>query len=254
MAQRLWADVAAAVVSSFAVSPIITIVDRSIVLTANGQATLGASVTAGFKSMVSSPARFVMGREFLWVWGLYGATFCIANFIATACDEMKANSAMPKFVGTTVVNMPSCIAKDAAFARMFGAGARLGAVPALSYALFTVRDCITIAAGFTMPEGISEQMQAKTGWAKDVTDNMAQLMCPGMMQFVTTPLHLLGLDLYNNPSAALGARRAQLAKHYTSSVALRFGRVGAAFGIGGVANRVVRDALQPARLVAASAT
>jgi energy-converting hydrogenase Eha subunit H len=67
------------------------------------------------------------------------------------CLSIKAAG---KFAATTGANMTGSIFKDAAFARLFGAAAVAGVagaaaavpvVPAASYALFAVRDCLTIS-------------------------------------------------------------------------------------------------------------
>lgn len=58
--------------------------------------------------------------DFVWIWGLYTATYIAANGIDTVCNYNKVDSTYPKFVGTTAVNMPFCVLKDRAFTRMFG--------------------------------------------------------------------------------------------------------------------------------------
>jgi hypothetical protein len=42
--------------------------------------------------------------------------------------------------------------------------------------------------------------QEMTSLSKGSADIIAQLFCPAAVQFLSTPLHLLGLDLYNNPA------------------------------------------------------
>ena len=58
---------------------------------------------------------------------------------------------MYRYTAVTATNMGGSILKDAAFARLFGAAVAASAaapvVPAASYALFAVRDCLTIGGG-----------------------------------------------------------------------------------------------------------
>lgn len=65
---------------------------------------------------------------------------------------------------------------------------------------------------------------------------IAQLSSPVLVQTVATPLHLLGLDLYNRPGIEMGERLRHLKKIYTHSTLLRMLRFLPAFGIGGVVN------------------
>eukprot|EP00479_Gromia_sphaerica_P005372 TRINITY_DN16404_c0_g1_i1.p1 TRINITY_DN16404_c0_g1~~TRINITY_DN16404_c0_g1_i1.p1 ORF type:complete len:122 (+),score=17.15 TRINITY_DN16404_c0_g1_i1:210-575(+) len=113
---------------------------------------------------------------------------------------MGRDSSIPKVIGTTAVNMPVCIAKDRAFTLMFGiiAPSRL---PMMSYGLFAIRDTATIAGSFSAPKDLSKYMQRKSQYFKskpEKADILAQLVCPMAIQLGSTPLHLLGLDLYNN--------------------------------------------------------
>lgn len=67
------------------------------------------------------------------------------------------------------------------------------------------------------------------------------MACPAGMQFLSTPLHLLGLDLYNNPQHTPAARAKFIADTYMPSAVARVARIGPAFGIGGVANTTLRN-------------
>ena len=64
-----------------------------------------------------------------------------------------------------------------------------------------------------------------------------------MVQFVATPIHLLGLDLYNRTGISFKERLRHLGKIYTNSVALRMLRFLPAYGIGGVVNIELRKYL-----------
>lgn len=81
-----------------------------------------------------------------------------ANAISTMADEMKRSDAMPKFLGTTAINMPGSIAKDQALTKLFGVVGGAAKVPAASFALFTVRDVATMAAAFTLPSPMSAKV------------------------------------------------------------------------------------------------
>ncbi|CAM9732604.1 unnamed protein product [Choristocarpus tenellus] len=66
------------------------------------------------------------------------------------------------------------------------------------------------------------------------------MVCPAAVQFLSTPLHLLGLDLYNNPKNLPAQRVSFITREYAASVTARIARIGPAFGIGGVGNTAFR--------------
>jgi hypothetical protein len=64
-------------------------------------------------------------------------------------------------------------------------------------------------------------------------------------QLISTPYHLIALDLYNRAAGTVtwADRWALVREKYNVSVAARVGRILPAFGVGGVANRHLRDDL-----------
>jgi hypothetical protein len=245
VAKRLSADVVAAMVASFAVSPFITIVDRSIIENASGARQLTTGLKELSAQFLANPLQFVRRREFRLVFGLYSATYASANAIDTICDVTDVDSQMPKFIGTTAVNMSLCIAKDRAFTQMFGIIAP-AAFPIMSIGLFAVRDSLTVGASFNAPKVVAKELEDTTGLDQSRAATLAQLLCPAAVQFVSTPLHLLGLDMYNSKGASVSQRVRFLQREYLKSAFARIGRIGPAFGIGGIGNTHCRERLRGA--------
>lgn len=74
----------------------------------------------------------------------------------------------------------------------------------------------------------------------------AQFITPAAVQLVSTPLHLLGLDLYNRPGVRFGGqegRGAKVLRDWAKSSAARMCRIVPAFGVGGVVNTKCRRGL-----------
>jgi len=184
-----------------------------------------------------------MRRSYHLVSGVYIATYVGANTTDTLCSHQKMDSKYPKFVATSVVNIVVGIAKDRAFTRMFGLKPP-SKLPTATYGLFATRDSLTILASFTIPPMIARQLQAQ-GYSQEFSLNAAQLTSPVLVQFVSTPLHLTGLDLYNNPQHTSAERFAFVKREYLKSAFARMGRIFPAFGIGGVLNRKLRNGLNP---------
>ncbi|KAH7491556.1 hypothetical protein PRIC1_003033 [Phytophthora ramorum] len=243
LAKHLVADTAAAMAASLGVAPFITIVDRAIIENASGARPLGRGLRELSADFVRHPLRFVGKREFHLIFGLYTATYMAANVTDTACEYAEMDNQMPKFISTTAVNMSLCIAKDRAFARMFGVIAP-AAFPLTSIGLFAVRDSMTCGASFNAPKVLAKKIEDKGLMEKSGAATFAQLVCPAAVQLLSTPLHLLGLDLYNNQGHAVAKRVSFVKREYVKSVLARIGRIGPAFGIGGVGNTYFRNTLR----------
>lgn len=165
-----------------------------------------------------------------------------------------------KFAASSATNISVCIYKDQVFVRMFGPpGVVPRPVPLPSYALFAIRDCMTIFASFNVPPLIAPYIDSKMSdeMRRRVSGlSVAQFAAPAAVQLLSTPLHLLGLDLYNRPSGAAGmgtagstglvswADRWQLIRsNWAISVMARICRIVPAYGVGGVVNTKVRKNL-----------
>ena len=236
-------DVLSAATSSALLSPFVTIIDKSIILTAAGSSTLGAALRTNGLRMVQSPAAFVRSPEYVWIFAVYSATYVAANTIDTVCTSaLQLPAALPKFLGTTATNMYMCVSKDAAFAKMFGTKAAR-AVPMRSLALFSARDAATVFASFSLPPQAAAALET-LGMEATAAINAAQLLCPVGIQAFTAPIHLLGLDLYNrdaHEALAEGVSRARASfRNYGPVTGARMFRILPAFGIGGIGNRMLR--------------
>lgn len=232
-------DIAAALVASFGVSPFITVVDRAIAENASGRRTLMNGVKELSRSFIERPFQFCKSREFLWIFGLYSATYATANSVGSYHEWKEADGQMPKLFATTAVNMSLVIAKDKAFAQMFGV-TKTHTFPVTSMGLFAVRDALTVVSCFHAPKIIMEHLREQ-GMNEKLATGISQIGAPVAVQFASTPLHLLGLDLYNHPVADRAARIQFIQREYWRSSLARVARIGPAFGIGGIGNASFRE-------------
>ena len=83
-------------------------------------------------------------------------------------------------------------------------------------------------------------MQEDLKFGKTSADTLAQLITPVSMQILSTPLHLLGLDIYNRESAVSKERVSFIQQEYVKTTLARMARIFPAFGVGGVVNKYVR--------------
>ncbi len=220
-------------------APAISIVDKAIVSNASGLEPLVPCLINGVKSLFTNPVYFLKQPSFLFIWGVYSGTYIVANSIEAICERNETSSFYPKFIGSSVANVTLSVLKDKAFARMFGTGdpkpMRLK-----SMGLFATRDSMTILASFSLPGIISAKMQSEMDFGKTSADTLAQLITPVSMQILSTPLHLLGLDIYNRSSATGAERKEFIQREYVKTTLARMARIFPAFGVGGVVNKYVR--------------
>ncbi|DAZ95756.1 TPA: hypothetical protein N0F65_006404, partial [Lagenidium giganteum] len=235
-------DAVSAAIASFGVSPFITIVDRAVAENASGKRTLNEALKALSTSMVQNPIQFVRSREFAWIFGLYAATYATANSIQTYHEWNETDGHAVKLAGTTLVNMTAVIAKDRAFARMFGV-IKPAPFPLASMGLFAVRDSLTVASCFHAPAIVAKHLE-KLGVSDQTGLSVAQITTPVCVQLLSTPLHLLGLDLYNHRQSDWTTRLNFIRREYAKSSLMRVARVGPAFGIGGIGNNACRAHLR----------
>jgi hypothetical protein len=129
---------------------------------------------------------------------------------------------------------------------MFGTSSSRRGVPPVSLALFALRDSFTVAASFNLPPILAPHIPVHMlpifmrGFERQ---NIAQFVAPAAVQVLSTPMHLLGLDYYNNPKHGLGERSAVVRSMFLSSWMARIVRIVPAFGVGGVVNAKVRKRL-----------
>ena len=104
---------------------------------------------------------------------------------------------------TFAVNTVCGILKDKAYIQHFGV-AQERKFPVASLGLLFLRDIITVASAFTAPPILAGQISGRFDVSERTSRSIAQLASPLLVQIVVTPLHLLGLDLYNRDALKFG--------------------------------------------------
>jgi len=217
---------------------------------ASGQATLKDSIKASLTTLLLRPQTLILSTPFALICMLYGGTYFTANTVDTLSATVKnqpasqITSGTTKFAASSTSNVGLCLIKDQAFVRMFGSGGPPRPVPLPSYALFTLRDCLTIFASFNVPPllGPIISRNMSTEIQKSLSgQTIAQFAAPAGIQLISTPMHLLGLDLYNRGDKIGWVDRWQMIKkNWAISAAARICRIVPAFGFGGVVNQNLR--------------
>ncbi|KAK4161016.1 hypothetical protein QBC43DRAFT_324316 [Cladorrhinum sp. PSN259] len=233
---------------------------------ASGRSPLLTSLRTSFTSLIRSPQKMIFSRPFRLIFALYGGTYLTANtldtFVSTTTttnstqklDATHVSSGPAKFFASSAANIGLCIYKDAVFVKLFGTGPpRPVTLP--SYLLFAVRDCMTIFASFNVPPLLGPVLTEKLKGSQVQRhlnlegQTIAQFAAPAMVQVFSTPVHLLGLDIYNRQDkVGWRDRWAVVKKNWGMSTAARICRIVPAFGVGGIVNVKARRTMM-ARLV-----
>lgn len=261
LSYRIGTDATSAATASALIAPIICVIDQAIVRKAASTAALSTCLWTSLTPALLRPHHFVLSRPFLLIFSLYTSTYFTANTIDTATSTIynrpvnEVSSGPTKFAATSAVNMSMCVYKDSQFARLFGnSSAPAAKIPKISYALFACRDSMTIFASFNLPSIIAPRLAelptpVKQKFSRILSTesgrtNTAQFIAPAAMQIFSTPIHLLGLDLYNR-QGQLGfqQRSLMITRNWLVCAFARMGRIIPAFGVGGVVNANVRSSL-----------
>jgi len=233
-AKRLALGIMSATIVSVPLSMGVTIFDRSVVQVVNGsKPSILAAVGDGFKTLFRSPISTFLKLDNRVVFLVYGSTYITKNSMEATSNYQNWNPFWPVLLGTTCVNTSLGIFKDKYLAQMFGSG--VVNFPMTSYGFFTARDMVIIGASFNGPPVLAPIIEEKTGWKRETCETVAQLACPGMAQIFATPLHILGLDMYNRPTVSWGEHFKGLVRRTLDPLGVRMCRQIYVFGIGSIA-------------------
>jgi hypothetical protein len=230
--------------SATTVVPVVMAVDKSVTQAAAGMP-LGQALRAVFRDFALRPHRVVCSMPFGMVTGVYFLTYGASNLADVVSERYDLGSTTQntmKLFGATGAYTASSILKDVAFAKMFskaaGAATEVSrAVPLTTYGTFLFRDALIIGAGFILPAMVAGGIKSSTSMDPKAADKLAQLATPCCMQTVITPIHLFGLNLYNQPVAARQERVRAVLKTYPEATGVRMFRFLWAYGVGGLVNR-----------------
>lgn len=220
---------------------------RAIIENASGKRQMMDSIKASFTALFSRPHRFLTSRPFAIIFMVYSGTYLMANSLDTFKSSLAGKPASTvtsgpsKFAATSTANLSLGLYKDSQFTKMFGTVSPRS-VPPVTYGLFAIRDCLTIFASFNLPPLIAPNLPISDAAQQYVSRaSAAQFLAPAAVQLISTPFHLMGLDLYNrNGGTPFSDRMRKVRLDWLKSSFARMGRIVPAFGVGGVVNNRLR--------------
>lgn len=224
--QLAWDGVAAAG-TALAVAPLIAAFDEAITRSAAGE-NLWLALGNRIRNIVLQPAEFLRSIGFRWMWIVYAATYVTANGLKSVerCTSIQLGFLATLFV--TLVNMSCGIAKDSAYATLFGTTSKQK-TPLPAFCVWFLRDLVAFTFILTLPPVVAKMHP-------QMTLGRAKFLTPILAQYFTTPLHLLGFHMVNKPEASLLQQIGAVRQGFFSTVAARQMRILPPYSIGGVLN------------------
>jgi hypothetical protein len=239
-------DLTCGIICGLGIAPIVATIDKAIYQNASGVSKLSESIKSSIKSITNKPIN-LLSVEYRYIFIIYFGTFSSLNFIDSFCKKNKINSDLPKFIGISFTSTILTMIKDRAFVKLFGL-IEPKKVPLRSYSMWITRDAISVMCSFIAPGKIAGFLHRSKNWSKKKTENIAQLFCPIILQFISTPLHLLGLDYYNIEKNEFRKRLNFVRREYFKSVGARIITCFPAYGIGGIVNNTFRNYLMETKI------
>lgn len=259
--EKLFGDVVIGAGVTLAISPVLTIIDKAIVQSAAGTHTLARSTIESLQMMITNPIKTVKSPAFLLVWGVYAGTYTTANSLKTLVEhktyteELQNNGKSSTaelgkigiFLGTTFVNSGAAMLKDKAYAQIYGSNPIKSAIPKGSYAMWVLRDLSVVGSSFVLPDIVYPKLVDAYGYDEKTARNICQLALPISAQFVASPLHYVGLDMYNRNLGSLSWRDSMidrskaLYRGVLPVMIARIARIAPGYGFAGVFNTKLRE-------------
>lgn len=241
--ERVVKEVACATTASFLVSPMVSLIDKSIVQ-ASSQGLMNALGTAT-KEMFVNPRGFLGGLAFRLTFVVYAGTYAVANLSEMALDMKRIEDDNQrknmKVAASAVANIGLLAWRDSVFAREFSANTPKHKTPMRTIGLFAARDASTMYATFYAAPKAAVYLQEHYGVAQYPAEFSMALAIPVATQIVTAPLHIHAMDFYANPGTSTADRIAAIKKEFGSVSFARGFRILPAFGIGSFSNNRFRE-------------
>ncbi|KAL4911895.1 hypothetical protein BDW62DRAFT_206985 [Aspergillus aurantiobrunneus] len=220
---RLGGDLTAATIAASLVSPTVAIIGRKPPRTSPSRKACALTPATA----LTHPQAFLLSRPHGHVFALYAATYTVANTTETIAQQTHPSlSSALTFACTFLVDVPLGVWKDLRFAQLFGTHSHQRPLPTTKKALpipkktgstaattaLLIRDALTIYGSFALAQRCTEIIPdslAAHPYSKTV---FTQLVVPVLSQLAATPLHLLGLDLYNRKHRVPWGERAAVVR------------------------------------------
>lgn len=235
-------ELLAAFISSSIISPAMAVIDMSVIKTQMNK-------SGGFKdsciwTLQHQATRGKFWRPYLIMNSVYTATYGTANLTELYCKKKDIDFKIPTLLATSVVNILMIGYKDREFSKIVRNSLEGGSVvrakfPIQSQILYCLRDSLTIFSNFVAKKNAINFTDKYM--SHNTSDLLMSILMPVSAQFISTPLHILGVDYFQHRDKRFLDRIRTIPKMYSSICLGRIIRVIPAFGLGGFINDMIRQ-------------
>lgn len=238
-------EVGCAAAASALVSPLVAIIDKTIVQDTSKTGGFMRTIGNATLDMFKQPKTFFGSLAFRLTFAVYFGTYAVANLSELALDIQKVKGdeerKQLKVAASAVANISLLAWRDSIFAREFSAGKPKAATPMRTLGLFAARDTATMYATFYAAPSAAQYLQREHGWERNISELSMALAIPVFAQILTAPLHIHAMDFYAKPTATTAERWGAINKEFGTVSFARGFRILPAFGIGSFSNNKFRE-------------
>jgi hypothetical protein len=223
-------EISSALLSSSIISPFMLTIDMSII---RSHLKTEKGITSFLNVLNDLRSRSLpFWRPYRIMNQVYFSTFGTANVMEYYSKRYSIESQIPTILMTSTVNIGMMSYKDREYSHYFGIKRPI--MPWTSKVLTASGAFITVYAQFTKKQEVDKYLStylspsASLFWSSILVSMSAQLF--------STPLHIIGIDIYQSPHNTFLERLEKIKSLYTTICIGRMMRIIPAFGVGGYLN------------------
>jgi hypothetical protein len=227
-------EIFAGIASSFIISPIMSIIDISIIKSQLNKEKISKSITDNITFYSNNKQKFIRPVYVMNI--VYSSTYCTANLTELYCKKNNIDYKIPTLITTSIINILTISYKDIIYSKLLKN--KLTKFPIQSKLLLATRDMMTINAAFIWKKDLINHFDKYIMHNK--SEFIVSILLPLSIQFISTPIHILAIDIYEKPNSTIIERCKNIKLLYRSILFGRIIRTIPAFGIGGFINDMLR--------------
>jgi len=224
-----------ALTSAFIVTPIMTIIDTSVIYSQIYKLNFKNSMIKTFNYYSKNKINFKKPFNIMFL--VYSSTYSTANLTELYCKKNNIDYNIPTLFLTSIINILTIGYKDKEYSKIFNNN--FNRFPKSSYGLFAIRDIITIYSCFIFKNDCINYLSNYT--QKNTANFISSILIPISAQTISCPLHILAIDLYKNPNSTFTQRYNIIKSMYKQVCLGRIIRVIPAFCFGGFINDMIKN-------------
>lgn len=250
----MYNEISSALISSAIISPIMTIIDMSVIQSQIKHITFAKSLIITKKSIYNRSLPFI--RPLYTMNFVYSATYLTANcsnyIVKQNYIDNGNNGKYFVLLTTSMVNIASIAYKDIQYSKLFHNHhstisknqVHLKSSHFNSYSLFAMRDMMTISSAFILKQDMNNYLENKFKKhnyhiTHRQADFISSMTLPIITQLFSTPIHILSIDYLQKPDITFKQRLLHIRNIYWNVCIGRMIRVIPAFCIGGFINDIL---------------